>query len=119
MVFSLALDVTPDYVHMNGADTELAVSVLPCEIRIPTIQGLYPGGGGGLDLFHDLGRRVILGLGKEDVDVITNRVDLNQRGVVVAEDASDVSVELIALDVAEQGTTVLGAKDEVDEDVGE
>jgi len=51
--------------------------------------------------------------------VIGDGVDFEERRVVVLEDAGDVGVELAAFALAEERATVLGAENEVDEDVGE
>src|SRR5437867_878863 len=118
VVLGLAVDVFLDWLDLNRADAEFAVSGLPREIGIPRVEGFDPTGGRTLDLLDNLCGRVVLGLPEQDVDVVCHRVDFDERRIVVFENASNVGVELAAFTVAEEWATILGAETEVDDDVG-
>jgi hypothetical protein len=62
---------------------------------------------------------MIFGLREQDVNVIAHGINLNQRRIVVLEDAGDVGVKLAALLVTQELATALRREHEMDDDVGE
>ena len=67
-------------------------------------------------MLHDFGRDVVFGLGEKDVDVVGDGVDLQQRAIVVMQDAGDIGMEFATFFVAEQRAAAFGAEDDVDGD---
>src|SRR5262245_18943743 len=62
---------------------------------------------------------MILRLGEEDVDVVTHRIDFDERRVVIPENARDVGVELAAFFITDELATAFRAEHEMNDDVGE
>jgi hypothetical protein len=62
---------------------------------------------------------VVLGLSEQNVDMVADGIDFNERRVKVLEDACDIGVELAAFPVPEQWASGRGAKYEVNNDVGQ
>jgi hypothetical protein len=62
---------------------------------------------------------VVLGLGKQDVDMIANGIDFDEGRIAVFQDADHVGVEGTAFLVPEERTAAFRAEHEMDDDVGE
>ena len=62
---------------------------------------------------------MVLGLREQDVNVIAHGIDLDQRRLVVFENASDVGVELAAFLVAQELATAFRGEHKMNDDVGE
>ena len=75
----LITNIVPHRFDVHWADSKLAIAALPREIRIRRVKSLDPSRRGGFHLLNDLCRRVVLRLPKQNMDVVTNGIDLNQR----------------------------------------
>ena len=70
MMFGLCADIFTDGINMDGANTELSVACLPCEVGVPFVLLFDPSRRRGFHLFNNMCRRVIFGLREEYVHVI-------------------------------------------------
>ena len=83
----LMADVLPHLLDVHRTDTEFAVARLPREISIPRVLPLDPTAGRTLDLLHDARGHMVLRLREQNVDVVANGIDFDERRVLVLEDA--------------------------------
>jgi hypothetical protein len=58
-------------------------------------------------------------LREQDVDVVANGINFDERRVAILEDSSDVGMKLAAFLVTEEWVAALRAENEVNDDVGE
>ena len=114
----LVANVFPDGLNVHRTDAEFAVAMLPGKIVIPRIKGLNPARRCGFDLFDNFCRRMIFGLRKQEVDVVSDRIDFDKGRIMILENAGDVGMKLTALGIAQQRTPVFGAEHEMHNEVG-
>src|SRR6266404_7119696 len=119
MMLRLSPDILAHGLDMHRAHAKFAVACLPREIGIPYSLLLDPTRRRSLDVFNNFRRRMVFGLREQDVNVVTHRVDFDQRRIVVLEKAGYVGPEFTALLVAQELMTTLRAKDEVGDNVCE
>ena len=100
-MLGLVADVLADGFGVGGANAEFAVSALPCEIAIPRGFRFDPFRRARFHVLDDFARDVVFGLGEKDVDVVGDGVDLQQRAIVVMQDAGDVGMEFATFFIAE------------------
>lgn len=70
-------------------------------------------------MFHDFGGRVVFGLRKQDVNVIAYGIDLDQMRIVVFKNACNVRVQLVTFFIPKKLAAVLGAENQMHDDIGE
>ena len=113
VMLGLVADVLADGFGVGIADAEFAVSALPCEVAIPRAFRFDPFRRARFHMLDDFARDVVFRLGKQHVNVVIDRVDLDQRTIVVVQDAGDVCVKFAPLFIAEQRSSAFGAEDDV------
>ena len=114
VMLGLVADVLADGFGVGVADAEFAVSALPCEVAIPRAIRFDPFRRTRFHVLDDFARDVVFRLGKQHVDVVIHRVDLDQRTIVVLQDAGNVCVKFAPFFIAEQRAAAFGAEDDVD-----
>ena len=111
-------DVFAHRLDVHRADAELAVTRLPREIGIRRVLVLDPTRGRTLCLLDNLGGRMVFGLRKQDVGVISDGIDFDERRIVVLENTGDKGVELATFLIAKEPAAALRAEHEMDNDIG-
>ena len=79
MMLRLPADIFANHFDVRTTDAEFSVAGLPREISIPGILCFDPTRRGGFDLLDNPGRRVVLGLREQDMDVVANGIDFDER----------------------------------------
>src|SRR4051812_3064684 len=116
-MFLLPLDVALHRIPLRLADRERAVSGLPGEV--PGLRLLVdPPGGVGLDPAGHFGNGGVRLEPSEEVNVIRHTAGGEQRSTLVPYDTAKVGVEPVLETFGEQGGAILGAEDEVKEQIG-
>lgn len=78
MMLRLPADIFANRFDVRTTDAEFSVAGLLREISIPGILCFDPTRRGGFDLLDNLGRRVVLGLREQDMDMVANGIDFDE-----------------------------------------
>ena len=116
VVLFLPSDICHHLLLFPNANTEGCVSILPCEIPATGKCSLYPQTRARLNFLHCVRKAKGPSVIEEDVDVIFDISDLNDRALLASKDAGQVGMNLGADRHAEEWMTVFRAEDEVNKD---
>jgi len=112
----LIVNVGAEGIQIVWADGEAGVAALPGEILSAGGLGLHPFGGRGFQSFDEVGDGEGAGESDGEVDVIGHAADTITFATGIASDGREVGVQVGADIRLDESVTVLGAKDDVDDD---
>lgn len=119
VMFGLSGDVFLHRVTMRRADGKHSVTGLPVKVVVPRMTRLQPNRRRSFDFPYQIRRRTGARMGDKEVDVVGDRTDFEKDAVMIGDDAADVSVKRIPVDVIQARLAVLGREDQVNQDLGE
>lgn len=95
LAFEIGFDVTP----MGCADGENPIAGLPMKLGIAWAMRFEPFRRAGFDILDDSSRGESSRVNEEQVDVVSHRSGLEERAVLMRNDAANVGVQLGADDI--------------------
>ena len=119
MVIALTSDVALQVRQLRLADGEGAVAVLPSEVDVGGALLLYPVRGILLDLLNEFAHRNCPRQSASNVNMFVSGANAVGRTVKRSGDGRDVFEKFTFDRFVDKGLAVLGAEDDMEEDVGE
>lgn len=119
MMFLLVGDVADDSGFMARADGKRPVTRLPVEAAEAGKLFVYPLGGSRFDFLDQIGDGDGSGQREKQMDVVGHRIGGEEISTAAPDDAANVAMKLVPPQVIEQRRAILGAENQMDEDIGE
>ena len=117
VVFPLVANVSSDAFLMLRADGKNTISRLPMKILGPRRAVVNPTAGTGFDFLDQVRHRDGARQGKQKMDVILHRSRRQQVSTTSTDDATDITMQIVAPIIIDPAGAVFGGKDEMHEDV--
>ena len=119
MMFLLVGDVTDDGGLVARADGKRAVTRLPVEATEPGELFVNPLGGTGFDFLDQIGYGDGARQREKQMDVVGHGIGGEEITTAAPDDAANVAMKLVPPEIIEQRRAVLGAENQVNENIGE
>jgi len=119
VVLDLAGEILEDLRHATDADAEGGIALLPGEVTHLRGRAAEPVGAVALHIADDGAGGLVPGEAEEEVHMVSAPARAHKQAAAPAEDAAEVGMEAVAVNVGEERDAVLGAEDGVEVDAGE